>query len=93
MIVEVTQENINQAVVSDNICPIELAMQENGFGNVRVSIWMISCSCNQQPNPLRLHIRPDFSVVQWIYDFDCGQSVSPIQIEINKEEQYATLVE
>ena len=91
MLVEVTQENINQAVVSDNICPIELAMQENGFGNVRVSIWMISC--NQQPDSLRFHIRPDFSVVQWIYDFDCGQSVSPIQIEINKEGQYATLVE
>ena len=92
MIVEVTQEHINRGFVDSlDSCPIGLAMQENGFGNVQVTDWCICC--DHQPTPLQLHITPDFSVVHWMYDFDGGREVFPIQINIDKEEQYATLVE
>ena len=95
MLVEVTQENINQGVAGNQeSCPIALAMQENGFENVRVDgrhIFYI-----YQPNPLELHvatINNNFLVRKWIHDFDGGEEVFPIQIDIDEEERYATLVE
>ena len=95
MIVEVTQENINQGVSNGNSCPVALAMQDKGFKNVQVTDWCIFC--DQQPTPLQLYtrvcIKVDSPVTQWINDFDGGENVSPIQIEINEEGRNATLVE
>ena len=94
MIVEVTQEHINRGIVKDcNNCPVALAMQENGFENVRVDGRHILY--DHQPNPLELH----FAVInnnflrKWIHDFDGGEEVFPIQIDINEKTLYAKLVE
>ena len=91
MLVEVTQEHINQGFVSGNSSPIALAMQENGFANVRVEPWHILY--DEQLTQLQVHINPNFSVVQWIFDFDGGEEVFPIKIEIDEDAGYATLVE
>ena len=91
MIVEVTQENINQGVVKDcNSCPISLAMQDNGFRNVRVQSMLIFYG--EQPPPFGFRINIDFLVTQWIEDFDKGKHMTPIKIEIDEEKYYATLV-
>ena len=95
MIVEVTQEHINQGIArSCDSCPIALAIQDKGFKNV----WIDPCYFfyNYQPTPLQSHfaeIKNDTRVIQWINDFDSDREVFPIKIEINEEEQYATLVE
>ena len=95
MLVEVTQEHINQGVICDfQSCPIALAMQENGFENVRVDERHILY--NYQPTPLELHvatIKNNFLVRKWIFDFDGGKEVFPIKIEIYEDAGYATLVE
>ena len=96
MLVEVTQENINQGVnFSTNSCPVALAMQENGFENVRVNILYISY--DYQPTPLQLHnevcLHIDSPLSQWIQVFDDVGEVLPIQIDINEEALYVTLVE
>ena len=97
MIVEVTQENINQGIAYSSIsCPIALAMQDNGLKGVVVANWI---TYNQQPEPTsfqphtRVHLNIDSPISQWMYDFDGGREVFPIQINIDEEEQYATLVE
>ena len=95
MLVEVTQENINQGVAGkQESCPVALAMQENGLENVRVDARHILY--NQQPTPLQFHvsqIKMDTLVRKWIYDFDGGKEVFPIKIEIDEDAGYATLVE
>ena len=96
MLVEVTQENINQGIFKDsNSCPVALAMQDKGFENVQVEPWHIFY--DQQPTPLQFHvakIEMDTLIRKWIYDFDGGEEVFPIKIEINKEHTtYAKLVE
>ena len=95
MLVEVTQEHINQGVAySLRRSPIALAIRENGLANVRVSNWYIFY--NQQPTPLQFDfttINNDSLIGKWIFDFDHGKGVFPIQIEIDEEALYATLVE
>ena len=95
MLVEVTQENINQGVVdSCNSCPIALAMQDKSFENVKVGTQYIFC--NYQPTPFQSHvavIKNDTRVIRWINDFDGGKEVFPIKININEERRNATLVE
>ena len=90
MIVQVTQEHINQGFVSGNSCPIALAMQENDFGNVQVHPWYISYDQLQFDFTT---INNDSLIYLWIYNFDTGEEVFPIKIEINEEERYAMLVE
>ena len=95
MIVEVTQENINQGIAhSCDSCPIALAIQDKGFENVQVDPWYIFY--DQQPTPLQFdfaEIKTERLVTKWIFDFDNGEEVFPIKINIDEEEQYATLVE
>ena len=95
MLVEVTQEHMNQAVYfSPSSCPIALAIQENGFANVRVDIQYISY--DYKPAPFQYHfveIKMDTRVIRWLNDFDSGEEVFPIKIEIDEKAGYATLVE
>ena len=95
MLVEVTQEHINQGFIdSCDSCPIALAMQDKDFENVQVDGQHIFY--DQQPTPLQFHvakIKMDTLIRKWIYNFDGGEEVFPIQIEINKEARYAKLVE
>ena len=95
MIVEVTQENINQGVVNSfDSCPIALAIQDKGFEKVWVNTQHIFYI--YQPTPLQFDfaaIEMDTLINRWINDFDCDREVFPIQIDIDEEEQYATLVE
>ena len=95
MLVEVTQENINQGFAGNyESCPVALAMQDNGLKRVVVTNWI---AYDQKlflfQLPTRVYLKLDTLIVEWIKDFDGGKKVFPIQIEMNKEEQYATLVE
>ena len=91
MLVEVTQEHINQGFVdSCDSCPIALAMQDKDFENVQVYPWYISYDQLQFDFTT---INNDSLIRKWIFDFDGGEEVFPIQIEINKEARYAKLVE
>ena len=91
MLVEVTQENINQGVVNDyQSCPIALAMQDNSLKGVEVNHWIAYTSFQLHT---RIYLDVDNLIAKWIYDFDHGKGVFPIQIEINEEERYAMLVE
>ena len=95
MIVEVTQENINQGVVNSfDSCPVALAIQDKGFEKVWIDTRYIFY--NYQPTPLQFdfaQIKMDTLVRKWIYDFDGDKEVFPIQIEIDEDAGYATLVE
>ena len=96
MLVEVTQENINQGVAGNpESCPVALAMEKNGFEDVEVGDTLMCYS--QQPSSLQFYtpvcIKVDSPISQWIYDFDGGEEVFPIQINIDEDGQYVTLVE
>ena len=95
MLVEVTQENINEGIAYNlNSCPIGLAMQDKGFKKVWLDTRYIFY--NYQRTPLQFYvakIKMDTLIRKWIYDFDRDKEVFPIKIEIDEDEQYATLVE
>ena len=96
MLVEVTQEHINQGVAGNyESCPIALAMQDNGLKRVVVTHVYIfyDQKLSQFQLYTRVYLEIDSAIREWMKDFDGGKKVFPIQIETNKDEQYATLVE
>ena len=95
MLVEVTQENINQGLRNSfGSCPVAVAMGESSLENVRVIGQFIHYENNLSLlQPYTKTIKTESLLREWIFDFDRGEEVFPIQIEVDEEALYATLVE
>lgn len=76
MKIKVTQEHIDKGAIGDcSLCPIALALKENGFNDFLVD----SSAIFNKEHTLYMHL--PFELIMWIKNFDKGKQVEPFEFD------------